>query len=1677
MFVYKLGNDWGDKKSICNKFEVPSPVTCVSWPANDPGQVAFGCLDGSVRLGILKTNKTDTLYSKAPVTCIASSPDGRSLVSGHADGAIVTYDFADSSSYHQLVVHPCAPAAVAWGADIAATGSSGHVLFYDSRSGRVRSSFPPDPAAESVSVQAGAMSPAGDVFVVAGWDQIVAYGFKGREGRWERTGTREVPHMYAGTAMAFRPDGSGVAVGTVSGCVDVYESMLRKVKYVSTDAAGNPREVLLSYTSKSQVRLKDVATGASLSVGSAHGYEIESVKVIGGEFVAATTSQSLVVGSMSTRRFSEVPWQSTGRERFFCDDPGLCMVYNMGELTALEYGAQDVLWTGRTEYASKYVRSACLVPARGPGPAVKRLAYLLDAQTARVVDLQTGAALAALTHDAKITWLELSHRGTHLLFKDKRNNLYLLDVEAGTKKTLAPSVGYCQWAPASDVVVAQSGSSLVVWYSVTDQTQQHVTPLKGDVTDMVRVGGKTLVTVTGAESQDTIELDESSIVFDAALEAGDWWAAVEVLSGHETAEADSRWRTLGQRALEDQDLVVAEMAYAMVGDLAKARYIQRIRQAASESEKATGRPGMQHWSVKSRMEALAGRHESAEAIMLQNGAVEDAIELHKGMGRWDDAIRVAERYAHPEGNKLKRTHYQWLLETRQEDKAAMLKEREGDHLAAISLYLRGGYPARAAKVIMAQSARGAQVEPSLVASVTAALKKAGMHQVTGQLMAHHGDYEGALEEMKKGRCFDMAVELCRKHFPEREAEVEDVWGEWHATNRQWDAAVNHFHAAQNYERAIDAAIHAKQWAKAVSYARTALGGSAAAAPVYRRVAVHYQETGDLLEAEKLYREAGAVEEAWNMYVADRQWDAALRVATECLLESEKELLYLNKARELERAGNLKDAERLYLSVDEGVAPGDGSGDDGQRGVDKAISMYKKEGRFDDVIRLVSKHRRDLLTKTHRHLAQQLESQGRLREAEKHHVDAREWKAAVHMYRNAEQWDDALRVAKACGGPAAAKQVAFARAVALGGEAGAQYLSKHGLVEQAIEYAVESANFEMAFELARTGSKAKEQEVHLKYAMYLEDEGDFTKAEEHFVRAVKPREAIDMWLHQQEFAAAMRVAEGHDAASIRDIQVAQGTALAEQGALEQAERLFVDAREPERAVNMYRDLGDWGNALRVAQAFLPAYKQRELSEAHAAAAGGARGGGGGDALAVARGLEKQRNFPGAIEAYLSVSEGDLADPDKLQGAWEQAVALAEDYTPDDAPRVVKRAAAKLAGIRRHGAAADLYLGIRDARGAAQVYVDAGMFPEAARVAQESGDAGMVEWVRQQENAGMVSRGDAEGLAAAGSGQQSLDVLVQRGQWERVHEMARPMGADVANAYAAKHVQLKVQARDFGGAAEVLASHMVAVDPKYAALYISVAKGALAAPRRKDTKEAAAALKKAMQAMSDAPGAPQTEEARRLRDAAHFLHLHHQCAADGLGNLAAMQATALVRCIPAVPADKAFYLAGSAWRAAAEASGGTDEEAASMAFVMLNKALDIYDAMEEEAQGGSPAVEMADFLETDLPTEVPLPREPYLGEDEQEGVREWVLEKSMEQSVEQTLHQRMCHRCSADTFKGSLECHACRAATPQCCVSGYPVEDRHTCSANPSHVCSRDWWNLYVDRYQACPVCDSPQRAQY
>jgi len=137
--------------------------------------------------------------------------------------------------------------------------------------------------------------------------------------------------------------------------------------------------------------------------------------------------------------------------------------------------------------------------------------------------------------------------------------------------------------------------------------------------------------------------------------------------------------------------------------------------------------------------------------------------------------------------------------------------------------------------------------------------------------------------------------------------------------------------------------------------------------------------------------------------------------------------------------------------------------------DLAINMYKKREEYEQMLRLVSKHRHELLADTYKHIAEQYElkgiacnnnifqavsnrlncpvcksinqpihlhdeansnpptTKGNLKRAEHYYVEAKTWQSGVSMYRQLEKWDDAKRVAKTHGGKAAFEKVVLAQA--------------------------------------------------------------------------------------------------------------------------------------------------------------------------------------------------------------------------------------------------------------------------------------------------------------------------------------------------------------------------------------------------------------------------------------------------------------------------------------------------------------------------------------------------------------------------------------------------------------------------------------------------------------------------
>lgn len=177
-------------------------------------------------------------------------------------------------------------------------------------------------------------------------------------------------------------------------------------------------------------------------------------------------------------------------------------------------------------------------------------------------------------------------------------------------------------------------------------------------------------------------------------------------------------------------------------------------------------------------------------------------------------------------------------------------------------------------------------------------------------------------------------------------------------------------------------------------------------------------------------------------------------------------------------------------------------------------------------------------------------------SEHHYIESGNWHLAVEAYRSANLWEDAIRVCRQNGNEKETCELAKKWAETLGNDQGMKMLLKLNLVDVIIEYLSDRHDFEEAFKMAKQNAKHKVGDVHLKYALYLEDEQRYKEAEEHFIKAGKPSEAINMYEVQADFHSALQIARQYEPASVATIYINQAKFLFDRRDYPKAEIAYI-----------------------------------------------------------------------------------------------------------------------------------------------------------------------------------------------------------------------------------------------------------------------------------------------------------------------------------------------------------------------------------------------------------------------------------------------------------------------------------------------------------------------------------------
>lgn len=135
----------------------------------------------------------------------------------------------------------------------------------------------------------------------------------------------------------------------------MFESVLRRTVWQD--------KFELTFVAPSQVLIKSLQNeDDALIIESQLGYEIDDVRIMGKDnYLVARTEDSLILCDLTRNLVSEVPWATSGRhEKFYFENPNVCLVFNAGELSLIEYGENFILGSVRSEFVNPHLISVRL---------------------------------------------------------------------------------------------------------------------------------------------------------------------------------------------------------------------------------------------------------------------------------------------------------------------------------------------------------------------------------------------------------------------------------------------------------------------------------------------------------------------------------------------------------------------------------------------------------------------------------------------------------------------------------------------------------------------------------------------------------------------------------------------------------------------------------------------------------------------------------------------------------------------------------------------------------------------------------------------------------------------------------------------------------------------------------------------------------------------------------------------------------------------------------------------------------------------------------------------------------------------------------------------------------------------------------------------------------------------
>merc|ERR1711916_229591 len=109
-------------------------------------------------------------------------------------------------------------------------------------------------------------------------------------------------------------------------------------------------------------------------------------------------------------------------------------------------------------------------------------------------------------------------------------------------------------------------------------------------------------------------------------------------------------------AMTDGNLAVAKRCCSALGDVSRAYALRDIEQIA-----LTQPGGMNHFMVRARLAIINKQFKRAEAIFMEQGHIEEAIEMYRKLHKWEEALALAQTRGLQTVRQLRNDYITYLM--------------------------------------------------------------------------------------------------------------------------------------------------------------------------------------------------------------------------------------------------------------------------------------------------------------------------------------------------------------------------------------------------------------------------------------------------------------------------------------------------------------------------------------------------------------------------------------------------------------------------------------------------------------------------------------------------------------------------------------------------------------------------------------------------------------------------------------------------------------------------------------------------------------------------------------------------------------------------------------------------------------------------------------------------------